>query len=192
MNPNFYFLFSPSALEDFYPSYLTSVYLHDDEKLILNQLLRDFPTLVVIEMDRVIEQIQSMVQQVTFGVELVLILILVGGFLVMWASVNSSMNERMQETVLLRALGSSRKRLLGSLWVEFSSLGLCAGLMAVAGSEALLFLLQTNVLQMDAVFHWYLWPLGMILGALMIGAMGVFVCRSVVTLPPGRVLRELN
>ncbi|GAA5315321.1 MAG: ABC transporter permease [Candidatus Pelagadaptatus aseana] len=192
MNPNFYFLFSPSALEDYFPAYLTSVYLTGEQKLVLNDLLRAFPTVVVIEMDRVIEQIQTIVEQVSGGVELVLVLILLGGVLVMWAAVVASMDERRQETVLLRALGCSRNRLLGSLWVEFCVLGVCAGLMAVLGSEVLLLSLQSGVLDMELSAHWYLWPIGILGGGLAIALMGIFACRQVVTVPPGQVLRELG
>lgn len=192
MNPNFYFLFSPGALDDYLPAYLTSAYLTGEQKLVLNDLLRSFPTLVVIEMDRVIEQIQTIVEQVSAGVELVLVLILLGGALVMWAAVVASMDERRQETVLLRALGCSRNRLLGSLWVEFCVLGLCAGLMAVLGSEVLLLSLQSGVLDMPLSAHWYFWPVGILGGGFAIALMGVYACREVVTVPPGRVLREIG
>ncbi|MEC8428860.1 MAG: FtsX-like permease family protein [Pseudomonadota bacterium] len=190
MNPNFYFLFSPGALDSYYPTYLTSVFLEEGQKSLLNDLLRDYPTILVIEMDRVISQIQGIVTQVSFGVELVLVLVVLGGLLVMWASVLASMDERQQETVLLRALGSSRKRLLGSLWVEFCVLGVGAGIMAVVGSEVLLLSLQSQVLNMSVEPHWFMWLFGITGGALCIGSMGVVACRQVVTVPPGQILRQ--
>jgi putative ABC transport system permease protein len=192
MSPNFYFLFSPNALDEFYPTYLTSVYLSASQKILLNDLLQSFPTLLVIEMDRVIEQIQVIVSQVSFGVELVLVLVLLGGFLVMWASVSASMDERLQEAALLRAFGSSRKRLLNSLWVEFSILGGCAGLMAAFGAEVLLLSFQYWVLKMPIALHWFLWPLGVVGGILIVGSMGVYACRKVTFTPPARILRDVN
>jgi putative ABC transport system permease protein len=192
MNPNFYFLFSPNALDEFYPTYLTSVYFSASQKLLLNDLLQSFPTLLVIEMDRVIEQIQTIVTQVSFGVELVLVLVLLGGFMVMWASVSASMDERMQEAALLRAFGSSRKRLLSSLWVEFSILGGCAGLMAAFGAEVMLLSFQYWVLKMPITLHWFLWPVGVLGGVAIIGSMGVFACRKVTFTPPARILREVS
>ena len=192
MNPNFYFLFSPNALDEFYPTYLTSVYLSASQKILLNDLLQSFPTLLVIEMDRVIEQIQMIVTQVSFGVELVLVLVLLGGFMVMWASVSASMDERLQEAALLRAFGSSRKRLLSSLWIEFSILGGCAGLMAAFGAEVMLLSFQYWVLKMPITLHWFLWPVGVLGGILIIGSMGVFACRKVTLTPPARILHEVN
>lgn len=191
MNPNFYFLFSPGALDDFSPTLLTSVFVAPEDKLFINDLLHALPTIVVIEMDRVIAQIQSIVAQVSMGIELMLWLVLLGGFLVMWAAVSASMDERVQETALLRALGSSRNRLLGSLWIEFSLLGLLAGIMAAVGTEVLLLSMQKWVLNMQLTIHWELWLIGIAGSSLMIGAMGVVSCRRVITTPPGLILREV-
>lgn len=191
MNPNFYFLLSPGALDDFSPTYLTSVYLPPEKKRFINKLLKDFPTVVVIEMDRVIAQIQTIVAQVSTGVELMLGLVLLGGFFVMWAAVGSSMEDRMQEAALLRALGSSRHRLLGSLWIEFALLGLFSGIMAAAGSEILLLSIQYWVLDIPLSFHWQIWVWGILGSALLVGTLGVISCRKVVSTPPGLMLREL-
>ncbi|GAB3099197.1 FtsX-like permease family protein [Aestuariicella hydrocarbonica] len=191
MNPNFFFLLSPGALDDFSPTYLTSVYLPPEQKLFINQLLGAFPTVVVIEMDRVIAQIQAIVAQVSAGVELMLWLVVLGGFFVMWAAVSASMESRMQEAALLRALGSSRQRLLGSLWIEFSLLGFFSGVMAAVGAEILLLSIQYWVLDIPLRFHWQVWLLGIAGSALLIGLLGVISCRKVIHTPPGRMLREI-
>tara|TARA_B100000446_G_scaffold125573_2_gene117549 strand:+ start:20693 stop:23179 length:2487 start_codon:yes stop_codon:yes gene_type:complete len=192
MNPNFYFLMSPGALDDFSPTYLTSVFLSPENKIFVNRLLEQFPTIVVIEMDRVIAQIQSIVAQVSVGIELMLWLVLLGGFMVMWAAVSATMDERKQETALLRALGSPRKRLLGSLLIEFSLLGGLAGVMAVIGAEVLLLSIQYWVLDMPLQLHVALWVWGTLGAMVLIGALGVFSCRRVVTTPPGLILREVG
>lgn len=192
MQPNFYFLFSPGALDSFSPMYLSSVYLPTEKKLLINDLLRQFPTVLVIEMDKVIGQIRTIVDQVSGGVELVLWLVLCGGLLVLLAAVNASMDSRLQEAGLLRALGSHRKLIVGSVLAEFSTLGCFAGLLAVVGSEVLLFGLQNWVLDTDVRPHFAIWLAGPLVGALLIGGLGVWSCRKVVTVAPGVVLRELG
>lgn len=191
MNPNFYFLFSPGALDSYSPTLLTSVYVPPEQTLFVNNLLRDFPTLVVIDLGRVIKQIQSIVTQVGLGIQLMLWLTLVGGFVVMWAAVNASMDQRLQEAALMRALGSPRKRLLGSLWVEFSMLGFLAGVMAVVGAETLVMSMQKWMLDMPVSLHWELWLMGILGSTLVIGGFGVLACRRVITTPPGLILREI-
>ncbi len=192
MQPNFYFLFSPGALDAYSPMYLTSVYLPPEKKLLINDLLRQFPTILVIELDKVIDQIRIIVDQVSSGVELVLWLVLCGGLLVLLAAVNASMDSRRQEAGILRAMGSSRKLVMGSLLVEFSVLGLFAGLLAVAGAEVLLLGLQRWVLDTPLSPHYILWLVSPLIGAVLIGGLGVWSCRKVVTVAPAVVLRDAS
>ena len=192
MNPNFYFLMSPGALDNFSPTYLTSVYLPADKKPIINHLLRAHPTVVVIELDRVIAQIQAIVSQVSRGVELVLWLVLIGGVLVMWSAVRASMNVRMKEAALLRALGCSSKRLIGGIGAEFLVVGTIACLIAILGAQVMIFAIQVWVLQMPSSYDFGLLSIGFILGVVVITGMGFFACRTVVSTPPGVILRGLE
>jgi len=137
-------------------------------------------------------QIRSIMDQVTSGVELVLWLVFAGGFLVLLAAVNSSMETRLQESGLLRALGSRRRLVLGSVWTEFSALGFFASILAVLCSEVLLMGIQRWVLETPMRPHWKVWLVGILVGTLVIGLLGVISCRRVVTAPPGTVLREIS
>ncbi|MDQ2077321.1 ABC transporter permease [Marinimicrobium sp. ABcell2] len=190
MNPNFFFIFEPGALDDFSATYITSAYLPNDKKPLINELLRAYPNILVIELDRVFEQIRSIVDQVSQGVQLVLWLTLLGGGLVLFAAVTSSIDGRKREAGLLRALGSPRRLVIGSIWAEFSILGFLAGLVGVIGAEILLWNLQYWVLDIPVRAHPTFWVLGPILGAVCVGTLGAISCRGVVTTPPAVVLRE--
>ncbi len=190
MHPNFFFIFEPGALDEFSPTYITSAYLPPEKKPVINDLVRADPSILVIELDRVIEQIRAVVEQVGKGVQLVLWLTLIGGGLVLIAAVTSSIDSRKQEAGLLRALGSPRKLILGSVWAEFSILGFLSGLIGVIGAEVLLWNLQYWVLDIPIKPHYLFWLLGPLLGAVIVGCLGAFSCRSVVTTPPAVVLRE--
>ncbi|GAA6153604.1 ABC transporter permease [Pseudoteredinibacter isoporae] len=191
MRPNFYFLFSPGALDSYSPTYLSSVYIPAEKKPLINDLLRQSPTILVVELDLVIEQIQNLTAQVSDGVELVLILVLLAGVMVLLAAVNASMDYRLQEAGILRALGSSRQRILGSTALEFICLGALAGFLAVIGAELLLLGMQQWVLETPLQAHPLLWLAGPIIGAVIVCAMGLWASRKVVTVPPLQVLREL-
>ena len=191
MRPNFYFVFPPRVLAQYPATFMTSFHLAPSNKVFLNQFIRTYPTVTVIEMDIVIEQIRAIVNQVSAAINLVLVVILAAGALVLIAGVQASVDARMQESAILRALGASRRLILGGLLVEFATLGLCAGLLATVAAELSVYILQTRAMDMAYAPTPWLWPLGIATGTLVIGALGVYSCRKVVSTPPVTVLREL-
>ncbi|WP_461520449.1 ABC transporter permease [Porticoccus sp.] len=191
MTPNFYILFPEGYLEKFPRIFMTSLYLPQDQKPFVNELLREYPTVLVIELDMVIDRIRTMVSQVTHGLELMTLLILGCGVLVMLSAVKLSMGERLQESAILRTLGSTGRRILTVQSLEFGALGALSGLLAASGAELALFLLQRRMFEAPFELHWALWACGPLLGALLVGALGVLYTRQSVTRPPLQVLSGL-
>lgn len=191
MQPNFYIIFAPGSLEELPSTFMTSFHLPKSKKLFLNELLREYPTMTVIEIDALIEQVQRIIDQVTLAIELVLVLIIASGALVLLASIQASMDERMKQHAILRTLGAGRKLVLGSLLIEFCALGLFAGVLATIGSEVTVFFLETQIFELEYAFNPQLWVLGPVVGVILIGCVGILATRKVVDTPPASVLREL-
>ncbi len=192
MTPNFYILFSPAALRDVSATYMTSFYLAPADKPYLNRLLAAFPTVTVIEVDKVIAQVQSIVSRVTQAVQLVLGLVLAAGCLVLVASIQASGEERLREHALLRALGASRRLVSGALGVEFGLLGCFAGLIAAFGAEVTVFVLDDQIFHLSTRLHPWVWFAGPVAGATIVCGIGLFGTRSLVAAPPVDVLRDLG
>ena len=190
MQPNFYIIFSPGALDDFPSTFMTSFYLERDRKLLLNHLLNKHPTMTVIEIDALVEQVQRIIEQVTMAVELVLVLILASGGLVLLTSIQASMDDRLRQQAILRALGAGRRLVLGSLAIEFCVLGFFAGVLATLGSEITVYILETQIFELDYRVNPRLWVLGPLVGVLLIGTAGTFATRKLVDTPPALVLRN--
>ena len=190
LQPNFYVVFSPGGLDAFGHTYMTSFFLPPGMKTFLNEFLRTWPTVTVIEVDAVIEQVQSIIDRGTLAIELVLGLVLIAGALVFLAGVRASMDERVNQHAIIRALGASRRLVMGSLIIEFCALGLLAGLLAAAGAELSVWMLQTQVLDVKHVLHPWLWLAGPLIGATGVGVIGVLTTRRLVRVPPMLTLRE--
>jgi putative ABC transport system permease protein len=190
MRLNFFFIFEPGSLEQFSPTYMSSIYLDTAHKSFLYKVLREHPSVLLIEFDRIIDSIRKIMDQVAEGVQLVLYLTLVGGCLVLWAAVMGSLESRKQEAGLLRALGASRQLIVGGVLIEFAIMGLLAGIVAVLGAEFLLLSLQKYVFKIPLQPHFMFWFLSPLLGCFLVAVLGLIGCRPVLTTPPAIVLRE--
>ncbi len=192
MSPNFFIILSPAALENYPATYMTSFYLEREDKAFLNDLLSAHPTITVIEIDALIEQVKSIVDRVTQAVELVLALVLASGCLVLVASIQASRDARMAEHALVRTLGGTRRLIGGSLTAEFAVLGTFAGIVAVFGAELTVAVLQSQIFELDVRLHPEIWLFGPLIGAFIIVVVGLLGSRSLVNSPPMMVLRGLN
>jgi putative ABC transport system permease protein len=188
--PNFYMVFPPGVLEGFAATWMTSFHLSPDEKPLLIELVRSYPALTILEMDLIIEQVERIFRQVTLAVEYVLLFVLLAGFAVLFAALQSSLDERLYEGALLRALGASHRQLRAGHLAEFIALGVLAGLVAAIGTECLAWVLYSKVLHFDYSFKWPVWIAAPLLGAVLIGAAGYHGTRAVVQRSPVLLLRE--
>ena len=191
MQPNFFIIFSPGTIDHLGATFLSTALMEREQKILLNDLVRLFPTIVVIEIDALIEQIQAIIIQVTSAIELISILVLLCGALVLVACVNASLDERFHENAILRTLGAGRKLILSSLFIEFASIGLVAGLIATLGAEASVYYLQEEIFEQEFSFHMWTWIAGPTLGTLIIAGLGMNSTREVVSTSPLNVLRRI-
>ena len=191
MQPNFFIIFSPGTIDHLGATFLSTALMEREQKILLNDLVRLFPTVVVIEIDALIEQIQTIIIQVTSAIELISILVLLCGALVLVACVNASLDERFHENAILRTLGAGRKLILSSLLIEFASIGIVAGLIATLGAEASVYYLQEEIFEQEFSFHMWTWIAGPTLGMFIIAGLGMNSTREVVSTSPLNVLRRI-
>lgn len=189
--PNFYILFPPEVIEDQPTSYITSFYLPANNKVFINKLVKAYPGLTVIELDVIMNQLKSILTQVTIAIEFVMGFVLLAGITVLLAAIQSSMDERIQNTLILRTLGAKKSYLQKTLLAEFVLLGLSAGLVAVLGSELIALGVYTQILGIQYSLHYWMWAAGPVSGVLLIIGAGYLSTRKVIMQPPIKSLQEL-
>ncbi|TWC19517.1 putative ABC transport system permease protein [Pseudomonas sp. SJZ085] len=187
--PNFFMIFQPGTLKDLPATYLTSFYLaagHDQQ---IVDLARAFPAVTILQVEALLQQLRSILAQVTLAVEYVLLFVLAAGMAVLFSGLQATLDERIRQGALLRALGAERPMLVKARRIEFGLLGAVSGLLAALGSELVSLVLYRFAF--DLPWHPHPWLLMLPLaGALLIGAAGVFGTRRALNASPLTVLRE--
>lgn len=187
--PNFYMIFEPQTLQGLPATYLTSFYLPPGQDAELVALSRAFPSVTLLQVDALLAQLRSILAQVTLAIEYVLLFVLAAGITVLLAGLQATLDERIRQGALLRALGAERKLLISARRAEFGLLGAAAGLLAALGCELVSFLLYRYAFDMSWQPHPWLLLLPLI-GALLIGLAGVLGTRRALNASPLSVLRE--
>ena len=187
--PNFYMIFEPGSLQNLPATYLTSFHLPAGQERELVALARAFPSVTLLQVDALLAQLRSILGQVTLAVEYVLLFVLAAGLVVLAAGLQATLDERIRQGALLRAIGASRRLLVRARRSEFALLGAASGLLAALGCELSSALLYRFVFDLDWQPH--LWLLALpLLGALLVGTAGVLGTRRALNASPLQVLRE--
>jgi putative ABC transport system permease protein len=192
MQPNFYLILPKASLQNSPANFVSSVFISDDNAQTFYKAMSEYPTVSILNVGDLLKQIQTIIEQLSQAIQLVLLCILSAGGLVLLASVRSTLEERLEEGALLRVLGARKALVRQALFIEFGALGLFSGLIAAAGAEVCLYALQVFVFKSQAVWHPLLWGLGPMIGVLLISAIGLFASRTVLKVPPMLLLRNLN
>jgi putative ABC transport system permease protein len=109
--------------------------------------------------------------------------------MVLLAAIQSTRDERMFESAVLRTLGARRSVVLQGVAAEFMALGLLAGALAAVGAAAIGFIVATRIFQLEFVPGIALWLGGLVAGTLVVGISGTLAVRSVINHSPVATLR---
>ena len=166
LKPNFVMIFNAQIAGQFPVTYFTAAKLGSEDNETISALLKQYPTISMIDIQSQIKQAQSMISQVSMAISFVLSIVLISGSLVLISQVQASLAERMQETVILRTLGAKGRLIKLATLYEFLMLGALAGLVAAIVSDITLFVIQVQTFDVAGRLHPYIWLLGPATGAL--------------------------
>ncbi|WP_107851539.1 ABC transporter permease [Oceanimonas marisflavi] len=135
MKPNFYLVLSPDVLAEYPAAWMASFYLPDSQRTVEVELIRAFPTITVFDVDALLQQLRTILAQVSQALLVIMALVTGASLLVLLAQVEATLESRRRELVLLRTLGAGNRLICASLRWEWLGAGLVAGLAAALAVE---------------------------------------------------------
>ncbi len=188
--PNFFLVFPPNLLDGAAGTYMTSVYLTPAQRPALVDLVNQFPTVSVFDVDAILKQIRDIMDRASLAVQYVFLFTLAAGIVVLLAAVQSTRDERRYESAMLRTLGASRRTVLQGVAAEFSALGFLSGTLAAFGANAVGWVLARRLFSLQFTPDPWVWALGLVCGTILVGVSGTLATRRVVNTPPIVTLRD--
>lgn len=189
--PNFYVIFSPNALEKMPVTYITSFYLPTGQEQFANQLLSTFPSLTLINIRQIVNQISRVIAKASLIIEYLLAFTLAISLLILVASLHATLEQRIYEGAIMRTLGISRKQLQSGLLAEFIGLGLLAGLVGIIGALIGSYLISHYLLHIAFHVNVMLLLIGLGSGILVIVTAGLLATQAFLKQAPGLLINVL-
>jgi putative ABC transport system permease protein len=188
--PNFFLVLPPGLLDGAAGTYMTSVYLTPAQRPSLADLVRQFPTISVFDVDAILKQIRDIMDRASLAVQYVFLFTLAAGIVVLLAAVQSTRDERRYESAMLRTLGASRGTVLQGVAAEFSALGFLSGTLAAFGATGVGWVLARRLFSLHYTLDPWVWVVGLVCGTVLVGVSGTLATRRVVNTPPIHTLRD--
>jgi putative ABC transport system permease protein len=187
---NFFVIFSPGALEGAPTTFIATVSVRPQrEGALQSAVVAAFPNVTAIPVREVLERVTAVLDQIALAVRLVAAFSIGAGLIVMAGALAITRQQRLYQSVILKALGATRGFVSRVFAVEYALLGAAAG---VAGS-VLAAGLAWAVLRFAFDVPWQWAPVTLIVGvlaatglALLVGFLGT---RRLLGRPPLGVLR---
>jgi len=187
--PNFFIVLSPGALDGMPTTYISSMRIEDHQQAMLIDLVRAYPSISVIDLDAILQQVRGIIEKASLAVQAVFVFTLAAGIAVLFAAVQSTIDERRFESAMLRALGARRRTVFYGVMAEFAALGLAAGVLASAGASILAAVVAVQLFQLPYEFNPLVWVVGLSAGVFLVCISGFFAARGAVNAAPAEVLR---
>jgi putative ABC transport system permease protein len=154
------------------------------------QVVRQFPNVSIIDLTLVLNIVNNLMDKIGFVIRFMAGFSIFTGLIVLIASVMISKYQRMQESVLLRTLGASRRQIFYITALEYFFLGALAAATGMALSLGISWMLAKYVFETAFTVKWLPLLLVFICICILTVLIGLINSRSVVRRPVLEILRE--
>ncbi len=190
MQPNFFILAAPGALQDKPRTYMTSLYVDPADQQWIPALIRQYPSISAINISTVLSKIKTLIDRAAFAVQTLFLFTLLSGITVLFAALQSQKAERRKEIAILKSMGASHAYLRRSIISEFMLIGAIAGLLAASLAMLVSNLLAYQLFDLNPALNPGLLLTGMTAGALLVGTGGYLNVKGLFQVSPKALFQE--
>lgn len=143
IQPNFFVVFPNGILEPApqFHVFTTRVTSTEQSANLQRELVKTYPNVSAVDLGLILQTVDDVLSQVSFVVRFMALFSVFTGLIVLASAVTTSRYQRVQEAVLLRTLGASKKQIRRILLLEYLFLGSLAALtgllLSIGGAWAL-------------------------------------------------------
>ncbi|MCZ2156046.1 MAG: FtsX-like permease family protein [Bryobacterales bacterium] len=191
MDSGYDFLFSPGSLAGLPTIYFGAVRIEpEDAGALQRAIYRAFPSVTVVNIADVLAIVQQILDQVTVLVEFISLFAIAAGAVILSSSVAGTRFRRIREVAILKTLGATRRRLTAIFSIEFTLLGLVAGLMGALLATGFSALLLARLFEADYRVAWLPVAVSMAATVVLANLAGWFASLRILGQKPLVVLRR--
>ncbi|MDX2267199.1 MAG: FtsX-like permease family protein [Bryobacter sp.] len=186
------FIFDPATLRDLPVIYFAGLRVNATQVARLQtKLYAKYPTISVVNIADVLDIIQEVVDQVAVVIRFISAFAILGGIIILAASVAGTRFRRIREVVILKTFGGTRWKIARIFSVEFLLLGATAGLLGAALATGFTGLIMKRFFE-EAEYNWQ-WEalvVAIVGSALIANAAGWLASARILGQKPLAILRE--
>lgn len=154
---NFVMVFSPNTFEAAPHAYMATLRLADDappqsERRIVAGITDSFPGVTTISVRDAIASINELIADLALASRIAASLALVVSMLVLGGALAAGHRQRQQDAVVLKALGATRRQLLGAFALEYGLLGLATAIFGLLAGMGAAWYVVTEVMDISFAF----------------------------------------
>lgn len=148
MDMNFAVILARGSLDELPITHIATVRVNKGgEKVVQDMVGKDFPQVGIVRVQEALGKISDMMQQISNAILVTAAMTIACSTLVMASAIHASLHKRMFDTVMLKVLGVTRRRIMGIYLTEFTITALASALAAILiGSLAAWGIMQLMIL----------------------------------------------
>lgn len=191
MRANFFAVTPPDVLKAYPASYISSFHLPAGADASLNQLVKQYPNLTVIDIAALMQQVRGIMEKMSRAIEYVFAFSLIVGVLVLYAALVATREERVAEATLMRVFGASRRQVSIAYVAEFFCIGMISALFATIAANLLAYYISSHVLNIPFQFNFTLAALIMMITSILIPLVAWLGLRRYLNIAPRQLLQSV-